>query len=232
MASGTSFALPSPMPTWPDPSPTTTSAVKENRRPPFTTLATRLMATTRSFSSSEPGSMRASAISSPFLESQPGGSRRIRQCLHAAVVLVSGPVEHDPLDPLFLGLAGDQVADGLGGRHVAAGLGRPLQLLREAARGQQRGLPLVVHDLGVDVLEAPEDHQAGPRAGAADDLADPAMPDRSPLFSRLGAHLLALATWRRPCRPSCARSRPRIGHPSPCRSRGVEARASGRRSAR
>src|SRR3954454_7279302 len=32
----------------PSPSPTTTSAVKLNRRPPLTTLATRLMATTRS----------------------------------------------------------------------------------------------------------------------------------------------------------------------------------------
>src|SRR3954469_8495447 len=32
----------------PSPSPTTTSAVKLNRRPPLTTLATRLIATTRS----------------------------------------------------------------------------------------------------------------------------------------------------------------------------------------
>src|SRR5919202_226929 len=36
------------MPTWPSPSPTTTSAVKLKRRPPLTTLATRLMVTTRS----------------------------------------------------------------------------------------------------------------------------------------------------------------------------------------
>src|SRR5215217_4066339 len=47
MASGTSFALPYPRPTRPLPSPTTTSAVNENRRPPFTTLATRLIAITR-----------------------------------------------------------------------------------------------------------------------------------------------------------------------------------------
>src|SRR5439155_22543648 len=51
IASGTSFALPRPAPTWPWPSPTTTSAENENRRPPFTTLATRLMLTTRSVSS-------------------------------------------------------------------------------------------------------------------------------------------------------------------------------------
>src|SRR5207237_832352 len=51
MASGTSFALPRPAPTCPWPSPTTTSAEKLNRRPPLTTLATRLMWTTLSFSS-------------------------------------------------------------------------------------------------------------------------------------------------------------------------------------
>src|SRR6478752_283748 len=48
MAAGTSLALPYPTPTVPSPSPTTTSAVKLKRRPPFTTLATRLMVTTRS----------------------------------------------------------------------------------------------------------------------------------------------------------------------------------------
>src|ERR671923_2288575 len=53
------------MPTLPLPSPTTTSAVKENRRPPFTTLATRLIATTRSSNwdlgaSSRPGPPRSS----------------------------------------------------------------------------------------------------------------------------------------------------------------------------
>src|SRR5947199_392932 len=60
IASGTSFALPSPKPTRPLPSPTTTKALKLNRRPPFTTLATRLMWTTFSFSST-PGAGRVSA---------------------------------------------------------------------------------------------------------------------------------------------------------------------------
>ncbi len=48
MAAGTSLAFPCPTPTRPAPSPTTTSAVKLNRRPPLTTLATRLIETTRS----------------------------------------------------------------------------------------------------------------------------------------------------------------------------------------
>lgn len=46
IASGTSAALPRPAPILPLPSPTTTTAAKEKRRPPFTTLATRLMKTT------------------------------------------------------------------------------------------------------------------------------------------------------------------------------------------
>ena len=45
-ASETSFALPVAKPTLPCPSPTATSALNEKRRPPFTTFATRLIATT------------------------------------------------------------------------------------------------------------------------------------------------------------------------------------------
>jgi hypothetical protein len=45
-ASETSLALPVAMPTLALPSPTATRALNENRRPPFTTLATRLMAMT------------------------------------------------------------------------------------------------------------------------------------------------------------------------------------------
>jgi len=51
MASGTSRALPVPNPTRPRVSPTTTTAAKPKRRPPFTTLATRLMLTSLSTSS-------------------------------------------------------------------------------------------------------------------------------------------------------------------------------------
>src|SRR5665647_3430693 len=50
-ASDTSFALPDAKPTFPCPSPTATSALKLKRRPPFTTLATRLIATTFSIRS-------------------------------------------------------------------------------------------------------------------------------------------------------------------------------------
>src|SRR5258706_11004575 len=53
-ASDTSFAFPVANPTRPCPSPTATSALNEKRRPPFTTLATRLMAITFSTSSLPP----------------------------------------------------------------------------------------------------------------------------------------------------------------------------------
>src|SRR5678816_3445687 len=58
-ASDTSFALPVAKPTFPYPSPTATSALNEKRRPPFTTLATRLIAitfSTRSLPSPRPPS--------------------------------------------------------------------------------------------------------------------------------------------------------------------------------
>src|SRR3954447_9422152 len=52
IAEGTSFALPTPKPTTPCPSPTTTSALKLRFLPPLTTLVTRLMLTTVSFRAS------------------------------------------------------------------------------------------------------------------------------------------------------------------------------------
>src|SRR5687767_2890480 len=57
MADGTSFALPTPNPTTPWPSPTTTSALKLRFLPPFTTFVTRLIDTTVSLMSSCDGSI-------------------------------------------------------------------------------------------------------------------------------------------------------------------------------
>src|ERR1700746_2112190 len=57
IACGTSLALPEPYPTTAaDGSPTTTSAAKERFFPPFTTLVTRLIATTWSFNWNDPAS--------------------------------------------------------------------------------------------------------------------------------------------------------------------------------
>src|SRR4051812_44254698 len=67
MASATSPDLPRPTPTLPCLSPTTTSALKLNRRPPFTTLEERLMKTTFSESSlmGLPSAVKNSVLPSP-----------------------------------------------------------------------------------------------------------------------------------------------------------------------
>src|SRR3954447_19488672 len=75
MADGTSFALPTPKPTTPWPSPTTTYALKLRFLPPLTTFVTRLMDTTVSFKSSCDGSMR-SRVFIPRTPARPGGPLR------------------------------------------------------------------------------------------------------------------------------------------------------------
>src|SRR3954470_7788476 len=121
IAAGTSLALPYPRPTLPAPSPTTTSAVKEKRRPPLTTLATRLMAITRS-------SYWPSAMSVLFLNSErePGFAGAIGDRGHAAVVPEAAAVEHDRLDSCTLGALTQERADLLGGVDGGAGAGEGL----------------------------------------------------------------------------------------------------------
>src|SRR5271165_2472499 len=124
-------------------SPTTTSAVNENRRPPLTTLATRLISTTRSWRSrpAEETVRSRSAISSPRVamsletlwwrlaaapsERQPALAGPVGERFDAPVVLVSAAVEHHGVDPGRLGAVGQQCA-GAGGllhRSQAAQLG-------------------------------------------------------------------------------------------------------------
>src|SRR3954468_1114283 len=101
IASGTSFALPRPTPTLPLPSPTTTSAAKENRRPPFTTLATRLMLTTRSERSRSFGLIGVATVSKPFLdrlELQSGRASTVGNRRDATMVRETVSVEDDFVD--------------------------------------------------------------------------------------------------------------------------------------
>src|SRR5436309_1296443 len=95
MASGTSFALPSPRPILPAPSPTTTSAEKENRRPPLTTLATRLIATTLSSNS-----LACCCLSATFfsLELQSGFTSRFGKCLYFSMIKITVPIKNDGCD--------------------------------------------------------------------------------------------------------------------------------------
>src|SRR5712691_5308117 len=94
------------MPTRSTSSPITTSAVNENRRPPLTTLATRLISTTRSLSS------RVSWISILLIsELQTSLTRRVGERLDPAMVEVTGPVEDRGLDLALLRALGEELAD-------------------------------------------------------------------------------------------------------------------------
>src|SRR6187455_357112 len=130
IASGTSRALPWPKPTRPFSSPTTTSAAKPKRRPPFTTLATRLMWTSLSMNSL--GSSRSrerersrsrgsrAILHHPVrattqLELQSSFARGVAERLDAAVVEITAAIEHHVGDALLDRALGHQLADRLGG---------------------------------------------------------------------------------------------------------------------
>src|SRR3569623_862517 len=180
----------------PSPSPTTTRAVKLKRRPPWTTFATRLIATTRStywlFSapprrSSRPRPPRSpprcprraplmrcsSSLVSSFgvcrSEGQaalPGG---IGEGRDAAVVLVARPVEDHGLDARALGALGHELADLLGLLGLVAREGPQVGLHR--GRGHQGAAFEVVDALHADVLRGAGDHQARTLGGDGDLLA-------------------------------------------------------------
>src|SRR4029079_3775543 len=120
IAEGTSFALPTPNPTTPWPSPTTTSALKLRFLPPLTTFVTRLIETTLSLMSSCAGSLR-SRVRIPLLEFQSCFARGVRHGANAPVIEEAAAVEDHALDALFDGPLGDDLADRLGPLQVAAG---------------------------------------------------------------------------------------------------------------
>src|SRR6266404_3368335 len=140
MACGTSLALPAPCPTTAaEGSPTTTSAANERFLPPFTTLVTRLMATTWSFNWYEFASSFLTTVGilhSHFagfklpnypitkllnpLKLQPAFARRISQRLHPPVINVATAVKNHFSDALGLGTLRNCFAQCLRGRHVAA----------------------------------------------------------------------------------------------------------------
>src|SRR5689334_16343356 len=174
MASGTSLALPRPTPTWPAPSPTTTRAEKLNRRPPFTTLATRLMFTTRS---SRSFGLIGAAMSrwNLSLELEPGLAGGVRHRRDPAVVGEAVAVEHHLVDLGRHALLGDQPAHPLGVRLLVA-LVLALELLGEGGGEGHRAAGRVVHHLGVDVLEALVDGEPRALPGAGQLAPDALLP--------------------------------------------------------
>src|SRR6266446_2155931 len=139
MASETSFALPKPKPTRPCLSPMTISALKLNRRPPFTTLAQRLMKTSFSISSAcnwpanapvftkapfsgfsgstgAAGARRARGVlervsAAIMLEVESAFAGGIGKRFHFAVINVAAAVEDDFRDVLRLRAFGHEFAN-------------------------------------------------------------------------------------------------------------------------
>src|SRR5680860_1099127 len=140
----------------------TTRAVKLKRRPPLTTLATRLMVTTRSTKLVRsppwrlsrppwrsrrspplrwgPGMFRTSLCSRVRLEGEPAGAGALCDGGHAAVVAVATAVEDHGLDPRGLGALADLA--GLGGLVVGR---RPQVALHRGRRGQRAASRVVDH---------------------------------------------------------------------------------------
>src|SRR5580704_2239181 len=180
----------------PLPSPTTTSAVKLNRRPPWTTLATRLMVTTRSRYAvpfSAPGPRRSSRRSRrspppweprrgaagirssssvvwcevPSSQVQPAFAGAVGQRRDPAVVGVAAAVEHRRADPGLHRPLGEQRPDLLGLGRLVAVRGADLQ-----RRGRRQRIPgRVVDELSECVLGRAGDDQPRSRRAALDLLA-------------------------------------------------------------
>src|SRR5437867_6868 len=184
MASGTSRALPAPCPTLPLPSPTTTSAAKPNRRPPFTTLATRLIET--SFSTKSPSSRsrsrsrpprspfspRAICFSIPLLECQSALASAVGKRLYAPVIEITAAIENHRLDSGRLRSFGHQEPDLLGRFLVGPGLELFLELGIKGGSGGERHPLRIVDDLGIDVPSGAKHAQPRPCRLAAQIGAD------------------------------------------------------------
>src|SRR3954470_8413757 len=161
------------MPTTGCSSPTTTRAVKEKRRPPLTTLATRLISTTRSWRSrpvAETLRSRTGIGLRKRLEGQPALAGAIGEGLDVAVVAVAAAVEDGGLGAGGLGPLGQQRAAPAGG--VEPRLFGQTGLV-PLDRGQ--GAPgVVVDELGHDAPVGAEDGDARAVGRAADLRADAA----------------------------------------------------------
>src|SRR5262249_25475693 len=200
IASGTSLALPSPNPTWPLLSPTTTRALKLKRRPPFTTLATRLMWTTFSLSSVPSASVMMrrgppplrSAIyphaKAPMSELETALTRAVRDRTDAAVEQEPVAVKDDPLDALLEAAPRGEQPHLLGGAHVGGLLQLSLQLGRQGGDGEQRAARRIRDHLRVHVSPAAEHRQPGPLLGSPHAPPHALPPPRAGRRLRVGRH--------------------------------------------
>src|SRR4030095_14020226 len=107
-----SFALPTPKPTTPWPSPTTTRALKLRFLPPLTTFVTRLIETTVSLISScdESTFSPVRFISAMRLKLQTGFARRVSYCFDSPVIEEPVAIEDHALDALLDQTTGNTLA--------------------------------------------------------------------------------------------------------------------------
>src|ERR1700730_15855990 len=143
------------MPTTSRSSPTTTRAVNEKRRPPLTTLATRLISTTRSCRSRPEAltersremkmgrSQRVAVAVVLTLDGDAGLADRLGESAHVAVIAVAAAIEHRLADARRLGALGERV----GGAFGALGLGQRAKLGLIPVHGGERTPARVVDQL-------------------------------------------------------------------------------------
>src|SRR5690606_32919693 len=161
------------------------SAEKLNRRPPLTTLAQRLMSTTRSTSSRSfglIGVVRTQYLDgpvrqrrrggSPRLEPQPGFAGAVGHRSHTSVINEPVAIEHDLFDLVLQAFAGNQLTH-LPRRAGLVELAERLTELRRKRRRRCEGAAAdVVHHLRVDVIQAAVHGQPRTLRGALNLLAD------------------------------------------------------------
>src|SRR4051794_7383608 len=243
----------------PSPSPTTTRAVKLKRRPPWTTLATRLMATTRStywlFSapprrSSRPPprrsppercprwaplmrcplSLKSAGVARWRSEGQAALTGGVGEGRNAAVVLVARAVEDDGLDARALRPLGHQLADLLGLGGLVALEGAQVGL--HGGGRDQRLAHEVVDHLHADVLGRAGHDQARPLGRPVDLLAAPHLAVEACLGAGRGVLVLGQGDTHvtyQPFRPCGGCVRRRSARPCPCTARACGACGCSRR---
>src|SRR5210317_831904 len=156
IASGTSFALPRPYPTFPLPSPTTTRAEKLNRRPPLTTLAVRLMWITRSVKFVSLLSTRCNALLLCSLESQTSFTCRIGESLNTAMIQKAVAVENYLFNVFCQSLFGNLLTNNFGSFHIAAVLDAVTGCFSYSRSSSQSFTGLVFDNLCINMFGATE----------------------------------------------------------------------------
>src|SRR5271168_5095731 len=191
------------MPTTSRSSPTTTSAVNEKRRPPLTTLATRLISTTRSWRSRPAGLTERSMDMDMGREGEGsgrGGVYRLDgyagltdglcECLDVTVVLVAAAVVHRGGDARSLGPLGEH----LGGLRGALGFGEGAELRLIPADRHDRVAGDVVDHLRPEPAVGAEYRDARPGRRSGDLRADPPAAFEPACLFRKNGHARLLAT--------------------------------------